>query len=218
MNAIQGFSEVIQQQLFGPAPHEYRALAAGIAGDSARMLAGFDELDRLAKLETGALEMEDGGCDFGAIVSGQIDQLQAVLKPKTAEFEFRLVDAPLVAMAEEDGEALAWRFLANLAAAVGAGEHLHVELAEHGGALRLCCEIPATLSAKPDIFATTMKPASGALSAGMFGAGFALRLARAEARGAGGDLVRVDDWLMLSLPLLTAGNAAPSPEAAGGTS
>lgn len=218
VNAIQGFSEVIQQQLFGPTPHEYRALAAGIAGDSARMLAGFDELDRLAKLETGALEMEQGGCDFGAIVSGQIDQLQTVLKPKTAEFEFRLVDAPLVAMAEEDGEALAWRFLANLAAAVGAGEHLHVELAEHGGALRLCCEIPATLSGKPDIFATTMKPASGALSAGMFGAGFALRLARAEARGAGGDLVRVDDWLMLSLPLLTADNAASSPEMAGSTS
>ena len=49
VNAIQGFAEVIQQQLFGATPHEYRALAAAIAGDSARMLAGFDELDRLVE-------------------------------------------------------------------------------------------------------------------------------------------------------------------------
>ena len=50
VNAIQGFAEVIQQQLFGPTPHEYRALAAGIAGDAARILSAFEELDRLAGL------------------------------------------------------------------------------------------------------------------------------------------------------------------------
>ena len=49
VNAMQGYAEVIQQQVFGPTPHEYRALAASIAGDSARILAGFDELDRLAR-------------------------------------------------------------------------------------------------------------------------------------------------------------------------
>lgn len=211
VNAIQGFSEVIQQQLFGPTPHEYRALAAGIAGDSARMLAGFDELDRLARLETGALDVEAGRSDFAAIISGQIEQLQNVLRPKTAEFALRILDASDIALAQSEAEALAWRLLATLASSVGAGEHIHVELAENAGALRLCCELPASLSGKPDIFATTMKPASGALSAGMFGAGFALRLARAEARSAGGDLVRVDDWLLLSLPLLTASGSAPSP-------
>ncbi|NMW31024.1 HAMP domain-containing histidine kinase [Altererythrobacter sp. RZ02] len=212
VNAIQGFSEVIQQQLFGPTPHEYRALAAGIAGDSARMLAGFDELDRLARLETGALDVEVGRCDFAAIISGQIEQLQNVLKPKTAEFALRIIDTSDVTLAQSEAEALAWRLLATLASYVGAGEHIHVELAENAGALRLCCELPASLSGKPDIFATTMKPASGALSAGMFGAGFALRLARAEARSAGGDLVRVDDWLLLSLPLLTVSGSAPSPK------
>ena len=66
VNAIQGFAEIIQQQLFGPAPHEYRALAAAIAGDAARMLAGFDELDRLARLESGALELERGQRRLGA--------------------------------------------------------------------------------------------------------------------------------------------------------
>jgi signal transduction histidine kinase len=50
VNAIQGFAEVIQQQLFGPTPHEYRALAAVVAADSAVMLAGFEELDRYARI------------------------------------------------------------------------------------------------------------------------------------------------------------------------
>jgi hypothetical protein len=48
----------------------------------------------------------------------------------------------------------------------------------------------------------------------MFGAGFALRLARAEARAAGGDLVRATDEtgdaLVLTLPRLTAAQANPS--------
>jgi hypothetical protein len=49
----------------------------------------------------------------------------------------------------------------------------------------------------------------------MFGAGFALRLARAEARAAGGDLVRDDANLLLTLPRLTAAKAAPSHGEAG---
>src|SRR5690606_23987295 len=52
VGAIQGFAELIQQQMFGPAPNAYRALAAAIAVDAARLLAGFDEIDRLARLET----------------------------------------------------------------------------------------------------------------------------------------------------------------------
>ncbi|MFN3517638.1 MAG: hypothetical protein ACK4YM_10845 [Novosphingobium sp.] len=42
------------------------------------------------------------------------------------------------------------------------------------------------------------------IAAGVFGVGFALRLARAEARAAGGDLLRKDAKLRLTLPLLPA--------------
>ncbi|MDN3645768.1 HAMP domain-containing histidine kinase [Pontixanthobacter aestiaquae] len=210
VNAIQGFSEVIQQQLFGPTPHEYRALAANIAGDSARMLAGFDELDRLARLETGALDMTAGQCDLGTIVGQQLMQLQGVLKPRTASFEPTLSEMPPVALDAQEAEALAWRLLATLVGTIGAGENIQIELAEQDGAARLCCELPVSLVSETDIFAATGKPQGGAISAGMFGAGFSLRLARAEARAAGGDLTRVDDWLLLTLPLLTAPLAEPS--------
>jgi len=202
VNAIQGFSEIIQQQLFGPAPNEYRALAATIAGDSARILAGFDELDRLARLETGALDLEEGSADLNSILLRTSAQLQDVLLPRTSNFSVDLGDAPcLITLSDGECEALSWRLLATLASSIGAGEEIQLSLEQDGAMARLSCELPESLSDSNDIFAASMRSPSGALSAGVFGTGFALRLVRAEARAAGGDLARADNWLILSLPL-----------------
>ena len=64
------------------------------------------------------------------------------------------------------------------------------------------CDLPRQLLNEDDIFAAEAKPSETAISSGAFGAGFALRLARAEARAIGGDLVRTGDQLALTLPLL----------------
>ena len=211
VNAIQGFAEVIQQQLFGATPHEYRALAAAIAGDSARMLAGFDELDRLVRLEGGVLDLEPGSSDFAAILRKQIEQLQTVLSSRVARLEcdWTLSSAP-IALEKQDAEMLAWRLLATIAATTGAGERIVLELGHDDGQLSLRCALPATLAASSDLFATQNRPSGGALSPGIFGAGFSLRLARAEARAAGGELARDGDALVLTLPLLTGAVAPPS--------
>lgn len=212
VNAIQGFAEVIQQQIFGPTPHEYRALAATIAGDAARMLAGFDELDRLARLESGALDLEPGTSDFAAIARAQVAQLQTVLSPRVARFEAQWSELPApLALAQGEAEMLAWRVLATLAGATGAGEAVPLALDCTQGQIELRSTLPAALRQAEDIFNAETRPASGALSAGIFGAGFSLRLARAEARAAGGELSRVGDALVLSLPLLTAVEGLPSP-------
>lgn len=210
VNAIQGFAEVIQQQLFGATPHEYRALAATIAGDAARMLAGFDELDRLARLESGTLALEPGASDFAAVLRRQVEQLQTVLSPRVARFEARwgAAKAP-VALAEKESEMLAWRMLGTLASATAAGEKLALDVASDGEQLAVSCDLPASLAAAEDIFSTETRPAGGAVSAGLFGAGFALRLARAEARAAGGELARAENRLVLSLPLLAPAGTAP---------
>ena len=218
VNAIQGFAEVIQQQIFGPTPHEYRALAATIAGDAARMLAGFDELDRLARLESGALDLDQGNSDFAAIVRRQVTQLQTVLTPRLARFvvdESDDTSAPL-ALAPNEAEVLAWRVLATLAAATGAGEQVSLTLSAGSGTIEqgqveLAAQLPAALRQAQDIFASDTRTSGGAVNAGIFGAGFSLRLARAEARAAGGELARVDDILVLSLPLLTPQDTVPSP-------
>ena len=217
VNAMQGYAEIIQQQMIGPVPHEYRSIAATIAGDSAHILAGFDELDRLAKLEAGALDLEAGQCDFAAIARRQVMQLQTVLSPRVARFDAHLGDgrAPL-ALDSSEAEMLAWRLLATLAGATGAGEAIRLDLDTEGDQIEFAATLPATLNQAEDIFAVENRPSTGALSAGIFGAGFSLRLARAEARVAGGDLIRDGERLVLSLPLLTAATSVPAPQNAAG--
>lgn len=215
VNAIQGYAEVIQQQLFSAVPHEYRALAATIAGDAARIMAGFDEMDRLARLETGAFDVDPGACDISGVVSRQLALLGPVIEPRMAAIEARLAPPPCpVALSPEAGEALVWRMLATLAGAAGAGERMQLTLDRTSREVLLGCEIPASLAGEADIFAATARASSGALSAGAFGAGFSLRLVRAEARAIGGSLARVDDVLLLVLPLLT--GIEPVPSASGG--
>ena len=212
VTAVQGYAEVIQQQLFGPAPHEYRALAAAIAADAARILAGFEELDRLAKLETGALEMEAGKTDLAALVEGTTRQLGQVLSARMAGIDLDdIAEKPIfIALDPEDAEALIWRLLATLGGGCASGEMLGATLEARRGEVVLSCEVPAQLMAEDDIFAAEARPIGAAVNAGLFGAGFALRLAKAEARAAGGRLEVSDDTVTLTLPLLTGDEALPS--------
>ena len=210
VNAIQGFAELIQQQLFGPVPHEYRALAASIAGDSARMLAGFDELDRLAKLESGALDMDLGNADHSAVIASVAERLGTILIPRNAGFEIDLADNIRVSLNQDDLEALSWRMLASLAASLAPGEKVDLTLVGDRQTSWLEITLPADLAHNDDIFAGSTRKAQGAASAGAFGPALALRLARAEARAAGGELARVGTRLVLTLPRLTDGETEPS--------
>ncbi|WP_324075106.1 MAG: histidine kinase dimerization/phospho-acceptor domain-containing protein [Erythrobacter sp.] len=219
VTAVQGYAEVIQQQLFGPAPHEYRALAAAIAADAARILAGFDELDRLARLETGALGIDPGEADIARLTRRIVDQLTPVLAAREAGIALVLTpDASLLAGCDsDDAEALLWRLLASLAAACGAGEQLAARLSpvilQGQPQARLECSLPADLAREDNLFAATARPPESAINAGLFGAGFAFRLARAEARAAGGALTCEDGKLVLTLPLLTLSDDLPSHQA-----
>jgi len=207
VNAIQGFSEMIQQQLFGATPHEYRALAAGIAADAARMLAGFEELDRYARIDSGALAPEPGASDLAMTLAGIVHQLEAFTAARSSGFTLEAPPhVPLAALAADDAQRLGWRLLATLAGNARPGEVLPMVLASapDGAALRLTVRLPEALAAQDDLFAAAPPQAGQALSAGMFGNGFTLRLAAAEARAAGGSLVREDGNLVLALPLAPA--------------
>ena len=217
VNAIQGFAELIQQQLFGPVPHEYRALAANIAGDSARMLAGFDELDRLAKLESGAIAIEAGEADHSEILTAITERLETILSPRNAGFSIDRQDGLIVGLSPEALEAILWRILAGLSASLAAGERRKASLVGDPRKTWLEIALPAALSGEKDLFAGDARKVAGAASAGAFGPGFALRLARAEAIAAGGELARVEDRLVLTLPRLTGGEAEPSDETVRGS-
>lgn len=208
VNAIQGFAEVIQQQVVGPVPHDYRALAAGIAGDSARMLAGFDDLERLSRLESGRLRPTGGDADLAAIFRQHLGQLVPLLQPRNAGFVATLGGTCRVDLARPDAELLSWRILATLGSAAAPSEKLALTLDHEDGpndnTAQFVADLPASLNGSEDIFAARGKPLSVAISAGPFGPGFALRLARAEARAIGGSLRRENRRLILTLPALTA--------------
>lgn len=194
VNAIQGFAEVIQQQLFGPAPHEYRALAATIAADAARVLAGFEELDRLAKLGSGTLELERGEADLAAIVAATAGRLQPPPHQPGARLALAVPAARApVRLAPVEAERLVWRLLSTLCGNAAADEMLAVSL--NGTTLHLA--LPRALAGLDD---AVLYHAAGEGAAGMFGTGFALRLACAEARAAGGELRREGAMLALALP------------------
>lgn len=206
VNAIQGFAEVIQQQLFGPTPHDYRAIAAGIAGDAARMLSAFEELERLARLDSGAMDLASGETDLAAVLESTISQLAAHTAQRDSGFALKIKDQPLIlALDRLEVERIVWRLLATLAGVSAPGEKLKISLKDARDGIRLDLQLPAALAARTDdeLYQAAAGAIPQTISAGVFGVGFALRLARAEARASGGDLVRKDDKLRLTLPGLT---------------
>ncbi|MEN7536168.1 histidine kinase dimerization/phospho-acceptor domain-containing protein [Aurantiacibacter flavus] len=212
VGAIQGFAEVIQQQVFGPAPHEYRAHAAAISVDAARLLAGFDELDRLARLQTGAAKLEDGESDLAEVFGETLRRLRPVLEPRDATIELETTGGPFpLGIARSETRLLAWRLLATMAGALAPSETLTLKLEQRGKAAHLTGKLPDSLR---DLDAFDEKR-RGALSSGVFGPRFALDLAAAEAKAAGGTLTFTDSQVSLHLPLtggglLTAGAQANS--------
>jgi len=219
VNAIQGFAEIIQQQMFGPAPNEYRALAAGVAVDAARLLAGFEEIDRLARLESDAFELTPGESDLRDSIKQTLRRLEAVLRPRSARIEFEASGKTFtIGLPEAESLQLVWRLLATLAGALAPAEIIALTLGNEEGTVTLHAELPAALADNADLFAAGATAQPRAVTAGMFGAGFTFRLARAEAIAMGGSLLRQGDALILTLPALTgpAANHSVDPTGTGG--
>lgn len=211
VNAIQGFAEIIQQQVFGPAPNAYRALAAAIAVDAAKLLAAFEEIDRLARLETGALAMAEGDGDLREVLAETIRRLDGVLRPRNAGIALAVEGSPFTtAIAREELLVMAWRIFGTLAGSLAPGETIEARLAGDGTHIRLDCRLPDSIAASPDPFTPGRQERQPLITAGMFGSGFSLRLARAEVQSAGGTMEIVEGNLTLTLPVLTGSGTAHS--------
>ena len=205
-NAIQMGAEVIQQQLYGPTPHEYRALAASINADIARILAGFDELDRLVRLETEAMQLSDGSGDLASTLTEVARRLQAHTAAREAGFTLELDHEALpVSMEEGELEQTVWRLLAALAGATAPGEYLRLRAGLAEDQVEAIVALPASLAALDDaaLFEAGAKAGRQGLGGGSFGLGFTLRLVAAELASVGGGMTRVGSNLRLVFPGLT---------------
>lgn len=217
INAIQGFAELIQQQVFGPTPHQYRGLSASIAADAARMLAGFEDVERLVRLETGQLDggpFAASGTDAAEPVDlrESIERLVAQLDGAIAPREIRLrcqvpARAVMVHAVTDELEQTLWRLLSVIIGNAAPGERLTLTLGEPDGdgdgRACLTLPLPGALALHDDatLFAPDMARVSNMPGGAMLGAGFSLRLAAAEIRAGGGTLHRKGANLTIRLPL-----------------
>jgi hypothetical protein len=219
VGAIQGFAEIIQSQLFGPAPNAYRALAAAVGVDAARLLAGFDEIDRLTRLAARALELSAEGSNFRLVTERTLRRLEGVTRPRGAHLRLLTSgEAFAVTLGEADSALLAWRLLASLAGSLTPGEVAELALRGSDEGIELEADLPVSLVGEDDLFATPARSEPPAVTAGMFGTGFTLRLARAEAEAAGGSLIVRGETLVLALPHLTGAASDHSQGEQGGAS
>lgn len=210
INAIQGFAELIQQQMLGPTPHQYRSIAASIAADAARMLAAFEDVERLVGLESGRIVPQAGEVCAAEVLERLIAQVAPLAAPREIRLRFGAPGhAMVVAMAEPELERTIWRLLSTLIGAAAPGERLAVMIEEARAPLdhaRISLTLPDSLArdtGEAALGGDIARLGSGAQA--MLGPGFALRLCEAELVAAGGALRRSGGegraMLAVSLPL-----------------
>ena len=201
LGAIQGFAEIIQQQLFGNVPNRYRAQAAYIAAEGARLLAGLEEVERLVRMRKGRSAMPEGETALAALLGQLVDQFASIEQGQGAKF---VLDAPgpdvIVPLKEHEAETMLWRLLATLSAAAEPGERLDAVLND-GRQAELAITLPRALRDIPLFDAKLDTSEHGEPVLGMLGAGFALRLAAAEVRAAGGSFGHDDERIVMRLPV-----------------
>lgn len=193
INAIQGFAELIQQQVLGPTPHQYRSLAASIAADAARMLAEFEDVERLVRLETGRVLIDSGETDLAAIMNRLVEQLEPLVSPREIRLRWTAPGVPIpVAIDPIEAERMIWRVLSTLIGAAAPGERMTLALTcdEPHRAARLTVTLPSALALRDQEALFAPDPGRTGSAMGMLGHGFSLRLALAEIRAAGGQLNR----------------------------
>ncbi|MCK9544782.1 MAG: sensor histidine kinase, partial [Novosphingobium sp.] len=208
VGGIQGCAEVMQQAIFGKIPHEYRALGASIAAEAARIMAALDEFERLVKMTGGSASLEQGEADLADVIRKLVLRLEPFSQPRGSGFALDIEPAPILVPFDATAmERLGWRILSVLASCAAPGEVLRLKLRERDGAVSLSVRLPRLLAeteAAGFPSSDMPSPPAAALSSGAFGNVFALRLAAAEARSAGGWLARKGGKLRLVLPGLTA--------------
>lgn len=206
LGAIIGFSEIIEQQLFGPVTEEYRVLARNILNDAERLLAGFDDLSMAARIEAGQLSLAEGVTDCDWLAGRIADRLHNL--SELLHVTLNIVQAHPVRPYAVDAD-VAERMFSRLLSAViigcEAGEILDGRFRTEPGPNainRFVLTLPLRLAAmdEAELFGSVPNSFDDSTDAPLLGLGFSLRLVRSLARNVGGDLRFYNEALILSLP------------------
>ncbi len=206
LSAIIGFSEIIEQQLFGPASSEYRALAKSIHHDATRLLGGFDDLAIAARLEGGKLHNGVGQTQCNWLLDRIAARLLSLSETLHLNLNLSVVDpARSIAIDSALSERMFSRLLSSIMIACNPGETLTGRIRTEIGRVatnRFVLTLPERLQNFDEgaLFSSGLAATSDNLEASLLGLGFSLRLVRNLAQNSGGDLRFYNDCLILSLP------------------
>lgn len=194
LNAIIGFSELIGEQLLGPANHGFSEQVADVRRSGLSVLATIEDVDLAARLDARQDVEDEGVADLTAAVAAHLARRpDAPLRPRLTEPRWVNV-APLTV------RRLASRLIDGLAAAAAEGEILSLTV-KGGKRPRLRIATPRVLAElPPHRLAALRVPGDVSTDDPLLGLEFGLRLARRFAEQAGGALTADAREFTLSLP------------------
>lgn len=205
LNAIQGFADMIEGQMLGPAGEGYRDRAGEIAGQARRLLGAVDDLDLAARVETDRLPEDGGHVDGVALLCRLHAEYLPLARERGVELRFTLAERlPHLALAPAAAERIMGRLLAATIGLAAPGETVAIAFDREGAGsgLRLGVSRPRTLRGVSDaeLLDPGYIPPGDWPDAPALGLGFALRLVSNLARANGGRLTVLADTFALQLP------------------
>jgi hypothetical protein len=211
LGAILGFSEIIEQQLFGPVSSDYRVLARNIMNDAERLLAGFDDLSMAARIETGRFSAGQGTTDCSWLATRLAERLQGLSDSLSVTLNLAKADPVRpFAIDNELTERLFSRLLSAVIIGCEPGEELGGRFRTELGAMpvnRFVLSLPKKLQSlsEEELLGSVPLISDVPDQAPLLGLGFSLRLVRSLANNVKGDLRFYNNTLILSLPAIQDG-------------
>jgi hypothetical protein len=194
LNAIIGFSEIIEGQYLGPADRGYRERAAEIGRQARLLLTAIDDLDFAAKVHSASGSARER-VDLGMLLDRASADLRKITTPQGIEVDIaRGKGETGAAVQPELADRLLFRLFEALAEHAEEGERLQVSIDRSADSARISISRPAALRGMSDSELFDARGGDG------LSAAFSLRLARGLARIAGGDLVGTRDAFALVFP------------------
>ncbi|MEO5773281.1 MAG: histidine kinase dimerization/phospho-acceptor domain-containing protein [Sphingomicrobium sp.] len=199
LNAIMGFAEIIEGQMFGPADNRYRARAAEIVSQAQLLLAALDDLDFAARSRSAGAR-ERAFVNLGQLVEAMTGAIRERAHRRGVEIDSARTVGDLTAAGEP---VLAERLVGRMCEAVieraEKGERLRLLIDHAGDFCRVAISRPAALRGVSDeeLFARPNEASVGSLW---------LRLTRGLAQMAGADLLTSAETIALSFPCASLGD------------
>ncbi len=205
LNAIQGFAEMIDRQILGPAASAYRTRAQYVVGESRRLLEVVDDLDAAARLDSDRFERVAGTSDAGLVLERIVAEQRSALAARGVMLKTAVplgAGGPIVTITETLLDRMMRRLLASVVGLLGVGDTVDVALETRSTGVLLTLSRPTVLDGRDEraLLDPSYGPEGEWPDAPILGLGFTLRLIANLARETSATLTLDNDAFRLMLP------------------